>query len=112
MNPSIPLKQRLFSSDLAGCVLTPDDLRYAALSLNIEVPKKSREALLEQLRSQAEAEGRLEALGRALSDRVRQRGDRLQTLCGSYPNTQILLTKQISKCHALADDLSQGYGLD
>lgn len=112
MNPAIPLKQKLFSCDLAGAVLLSEDLRHVASSIGIELPKKGRETLIEQLINLAQEADRLDALKSALSECVLRRRERLSSLCDPYPNTQILLSKQQSKALLLSQELAAGDGLE
>lgn len=112
MNPIIPLKQRLFSSDLAGVMIGSDDLVRVGRQLKIDLPKKSREALLSTLSAEAGQINQTKALHNLLADLVQRRIDRLLKLCENYPHTLALLGKQPAKAQALINDFRDGAYLD
>lgn len=112
MNPAIPLKQRLFSADLAGVVITPNDLKKLGEGLGAELPKKNAEALLDHLIAHVRSHQQEANLMKLAARMIQNRQGRLQSLCESYPATQMLFSKNKMKSDAFAADFEAGLDLD
>lgn len=108
MNPILPLKQRFFSSDQLGVVVTSSDFVSLGTNLEIDISKKSAETLLVDMISSVKATKKEQEFANFSSKMIQKKAEDLQNLIKSYKNTQIYFQKKIAQAEQFAEELSKG----
>lgn len=112
MNPILPLKQRFFSSDQSGVVITSDDFVALNEKLGFDLPKKSTDAILVETVAQVKRAKKEQDFAKHSSQMVKNRADELVNLIKPYKYAQEYYTIYIEKAERFAEDLRNGVELD
>lgn len=112
MNPILPLKQRFFSSDQLGVVITSSDFVALSNRMGFDLPKKSGEVLLVQLIDQIKKTNKQHEFAKYSYEMVIKRALDLDSLIKPYSLAQSYYHKHLQKAHTFAHELQKGLDLE